>query len=136
MTGMVETGVLGAKVEEKLFQNRYLVDAGRPHIKFARTILRRRRCARSPIRARRVVTVSMTRARWKSRWMVASNAGPAVCSPLRPARSSGNIHAVDMAYCSSSVDNPTMSAFRGAKPCDCRKPTSIVFLKRTYASVI
>jgi len=33
MTGMVETGVLGAKVEEKLFQNRYLVDAGRPHIK-------------------------------------------------------------------------------------------------------
>ena len=33
MTDMVETGVLGAKVEEKLFQNRYLVDAGRPHIK-------------------------------------------------------------------------------------------------------
>jgi len=43
--------VLGAKVEEKLFQNRYLVDAGRRISRFARTILRRRRCAHSPIPA-------------------------------------------------------------------------------------
>lgn len=33
MTSMTEAGVTGVKVEEKLFQNRYLVDAGRPHIK-------------------------------------------------------------------------------------------------------
>jgi len=28
-----EAGAAAVKVEEKLFQNRYLVDAGRPHIK-------------------------------------------------------------------------------------------------------
>jgi ferredoxin like protein len=33
MTSMLEAGASAAKVEEKLFQNRYLVDAGRPHIK-------------------------------------------------------------------------------------------------------
>ena len=33
MTSVAEIGASGAKVEEKLFQNRYLVDAGRPHIK-------------------------------------------------------------------------------------------------------
>lgn len=33
MTSMVETSATGTRVEEKLFQNRYLVDAGRPHIK-------------------------------------------------------------------------------------------------------
>jgi ferredoxin like protein len=33
MTRVAEVGASGAKVEEKLFQNRYLVDAGRPHIK-------------------------------------------------------------------------------------------------------
>jgi ferredoxin like protein len=33
MTSMAEAGASAAKVEEKLFQNRYLVDAGRPHIK-------------------------------------------------------------------------------------------------------
>ena len=33
MTDVAEIGAPGAKVEEKLFQNRYLVDAGRPHIK-------------------------------------------------------------------------------------------------------
>lgn len=32
MTNVTEIGASGAKVEEKLFQNRYLVDAGRPHI--------------------------------------------------------------------------------------------------------
>lgn len=33
MTIVVETGAITVKVEDKLFQNRYLVDAGRPHIK-------------------------------------------------------------------------------------------------------
>lgn len=33
MSEIVGTGAAGTKVEEKLFQNRYLVDAGRPHIK-------------------------------------------------------------------------------------------------------
>lgn len=33
MTSMVEAGPSGPKVEDKLFQNRYLVDPGRPHIK-------------------------------------------------------------------------------------------------------
>lgn len=30
---MATAGAAGIKVEEKLFQNRYMVDAGRPHIK-------------------------------------------------------------------------------------------------------
>lgn len=33
MTAVNNAGGAGPKVEEKLFQNRYLVDAGRPHIK-------------------------------------------------------------------------------------------------------
>ena len=33
MSGAMNTGSATPKVEEKLFQNRYLVDAGRPHIK-------------------------------------------------------------------------------------------------------
>lgn len=33
MSGVTNAGAVGPKVEEKLFQNRYLVDAGRPHIK-------------------------------------------------------------------------------------------------------
>ena len=33
MMSMGEGAASGVKVEEKLFQNRYLVDAGRPHIK-------------------------------------------------------------------------------------------------------
>jgi len=33
MSGEMNTGAAAPKVEEKLFRNRYLVDAGRPHIK-------------------------------------------------------------------------------------------------------
>ncbi len=33
MTQVMEAAAGGMKVEEKLFQNRYLVDGGRPHIK-------------------------------------------------------------------------------------------------------
>lgn len=33
MTSAIEAAAPASRVEEKLFQNRYLVDAGRPHIK-------------------------------------------------------------------------------------------------------
>ena len=102
------------RVEEKLFQNRYLVDAGRAHIKVAahakpspNLMALTKICPAGCYTLSEGGQVGLSRT-------AASSAAPVGSCARRAARSNGTIRAVDTACCSSSAEEPALASARSA----------------------